>query len=256
LKAPYCILIYCLLFTHFCTAQVKKKTNKKVLEVKQKIKLVMRPDSVAPFIISAEGDSINKTDVFNVKQGLWVLQIPERFGEPSYLKYGMYKNDWKIGKWKTYQGPNLISEENYVNNVLDGEILFYENGFLSCRGYYSGANYRAKFDTIILENTQTNQTQTYIVQNNPLSVKDSTWIYFLPNSKMVKSIEYWRNDEFISGQELASENTGLMDSASAARYEKLLPHNQKKVIVPFSPNKKKQSSVRYAQETLGTKRKN
>jgi hypothetical protein len=240
LKALFCIIFCCFLFGNFSFAQQKKKSTKKVLEIKPKIKTVARPDSIAPFIISAEGDTINRTDDFNTKQGLWIENIPEKYGEVAMLKFGFYKDDWKTGKWKLYEGPNLICIENYKNNVLDGEIMYYENGFVSCRGYYSGSNYRTKFDTIVLENAQTNETKTYIIRNNSSTVKDSTWTFYLPNSEKVKSIEYWRNDEMIGGQEI-NNGVGVLDSATKEAYKKFMPLNGNKVVAPFENNNKGQT---------------
>jgi hypothetical protein len=246
LKAPFFFIIFILSIigfvpTNHLYAQAKKKPVKKATKQINRMVLEMsRPDSVVPYMITAEGDTINRTDEFNLKQGVWVERTEERFGEPAFTKIGNYKDNWKKGKWTTYVGPEVVSIENFNNNVLDGEILFFENGFLTCRGYYMGSNYRTKYDTIDIMNEQTTATKTYIVTNSPISVKDSTWTYYAPNSKKITRLEFWNNDEFMGGQEFGD---GAKDSISMANYEKSLPHRNKNVVVPFSKDSRGKAPI-------------
>ncbi len=63
----------------------------------------------------------NQRDGQNRKQGRWVEEVGELRGEPGYTWEGVYKNDRKEGVWKkTSAIGNLLAEETYKNNVLDG----------------------------------------------------------------------------------------------------------------------------------------
>ena len=94
LKAPFFFIIFILSIigfvpTNHLYAQAKKKPVKKNNKQINRMALeISRPDSVAPYMITAEGDTINRTDEFNLKQGVWVERTEERFGEPAFTKIG------------------------------------------------------------------------------------------------------------------------------------------------------------------------
>ena len=43
------------------------------------------------YIIGVKGDTLNKVDIKNQKQGKWVIRVDEVRGEPGYEEEGMLK---------------------------------------------------------------------------------------------------------------------------------------------------------------------
>lgn len=54
------------------------------------------------FTISVKGDTLNCTDVKDLKQGKWVVRVEEVRGEPGYEEEGIYKDGKKEGPWRVY----------------------------------------------------------------------------------------------------------------------------------------------------------
>ena len=54
------------------------------------------------FIIGVKGDTLNKVDAKNQKQGKWVIRLDEVRGEPGYEEEGEFKNGRKEGTWRIY----------------------------------------------------------------------------------------------------------------------------------------------------------
>jgi hypothetical protein len=226
LKAPYPIFVLIFICcTQFVIAQTNKKKSKKVeQEIKHKMLQVFRPDSVAPYIISAEGDTINRTDQFNIKQGVWVEKYSAKFGDGAITKIGSYIDNWKTGSWNIYENAELIAIENYANNVLSGKYSSFENGRLYCQGFYKANRFKQKLDTLEVVHPQTSESRFYIYSNSPSSWKDSTWTYYYPNSKVVEKIQIWQNDEMLS--EKTFPRYGADTSNTATAHPMPNPNNQ------------------------------
>jgi len=76
--------------------------------------------------ISPRGDTLNRTDLKGLKQGPWVIQVPELRGEQGYDEQGYFKDDKKIGQWKRFSlMGDKIAEENYRFGALDGKCNYY-----------------------------------------------------------------------------------------------------------------------------------
>jgi hypothetical protein len=227
------ILIF-VVISNVLIAQTKSRKISTPKNIEIKTKLVARPDNIAPYIISAEGDTINVTDDFNLKQGTWLIKTDAKFGDDPLTQYGLYKDNWKTGEWRTYAGADLVSIENFKNDLLYGECKYFEDGYLSNKGYYDGANYRNIYDTIFITNEQTTEIKKYIVRNNGVSEKDSLWTFYYPRSKKINALRYYHQGEMVLEKMVDIANE---DSATIANYEKLLPHNANKNNVPFGSNK-------------------
>src|SRR5437879_3652495 len=75
-------------------------------------------------------DSIkfNQLDKQGLKDGMWYLHIPARMGDDAYNEFGSFVHGQKWGKWYRFTGEgDMIAEENFRNNVLDGEVKYFEN---------------------------------------------------------------------------------------------------------------------------------
>ncbi len=227
-------------------AKVGKHTTTKLL----------RPDSVAAFEIGPKDDTINVTDIYNLRQGFWLERKPERFGEDAYTLAGYYVDNWKQGLWKTFVGPNLVAEENFTNDVRNGEVRYYENGFLNVKGYYNGSNHKYVYDTIDIENAQTQEVKRYIATNENYSDKDSTWTFYYSNGTKIAVIQHWRNDDLLKEEDFVNQKPDSVTVTKMMVYEKSLPHNNKKPApVPFANESKGKHVEQYIKNGFGKRKK-
>ena len=131
----------------------------------------------------------NQRDAQHRKQGYWVEVVGEVRGEPGYTWEGVYKNDRKEGVWKkTSAIGNLLAEETFKNNVLDGYCkYYYSNGKPSEEGAYMATEIDGQRDTIMIIDPVTNaETPTEIVRKGN-SVRNGVWkLYDEETGKMVK----------------------------------------------------------------------
>ncbi|MEO8710738.1 MAG: hypothetical protein ABI405_01380, partial [Parafilimonas sp.] len=76
--------------------------------------------------LDAKGDTINCTDLQNLKQGKWVIRKETNYGEPGYQEQGRYVDDKKQGAWTRYNlMGDVIAEENYKWGNKDGICRYY-----------------------------------------------------------------------------------------------------------------------------------
>ncbi|MBO9730070.1 MAG: hypothetical protein J7623_15640 [Chitinophaga sp.] len=151
---------------------------------------------------------INQRDAQGRKQGRWVEEVGEVRGEPGYSWEGTYKNDRKEGVWKkTSSIGNLIAEETFKNNVLDGYCrYFYPNGKPSEEGAYISIEVEGQRDTIMIIDPVTNvETPTEIIRKGN-SVRNGVWkLYDEETGKIAK--EYYKRGETVTAGELGDSTT-------------------------------------------------
>lgn len=52
--------------------------------------------------LTASGDTLNRIDESNRKQGKWAIKIESLRGEPGYQENGVFKDDKKEGTWRIF----------------------------------------------------------------------------------------------------------------------------------------------------------
>ena len=84
------------------------------------------------------GDTINRIDINNKKQGLWI--VFSKTDPSKKIAEGEYQDNRKTGLWKEwYPSGQLKQEITYVNNRPNGFAKFYyENGKVSEQGVWEG----------------------------------------------------------------------------------------------------------------------
>ena len=83
--------------------------------------------------ISARGDTLNRVDMKDKKQGPWAIHADDLRGERGYEEEGYFENDLKEGTWKRYSLDGVkIAEENYRWGKLNGKQQYftYNGGLL------------------------------------------------------------------------------------------------------------------------------
>lgn len=165
----------------------------------------------------------NQRDAQHRKQGYWVEVVGEVRGEPGYTWEGVYKNDRKEGVWKkTSAIGNLLAEETFKNNVLDGYCkYYYPNGKPSEEGAYIATEIDGQRDTIMIIDPVTNvETPTEIVRKGN-SVRNGVWkLYDEETGKMVK--EYYKRGDTVTAEDLGDSTT--VEPAPVKKAPLQLPH--------------------------------
>ncbi|WP_349317483.1 hypothetical protein [Chitinophaga sp. MM2321] len=150
----------------------------------------------------------NQRDAQQRKQGYWIEQVAELRGEPGYTWEGVYKNDRKEGVWKkTSLIGNLIAEETFKNNVLDGYCKYYfPDGKKSEEGAFISTEIEGQRDTIMIIDPVTDvETPTEIIRKGN-SVRNGVWkLYDEESGKMVK--EYYNRGATVTAEELGDTTT-------------------------------------------------
>lgn len=176
-----------------------------------------------------EGD-INKKDNKGRPDGMWLVSAPARMGEPGFMEFGNYEHGSKAGLWYKLDGEGQLSAiETFRNNILDGEVKYYENGRLTCIGYYRGLNPQYPFDTFFVIDPETHKEVRRIIPTERSTLRHGTWrFYDADNGRLLREEDY-QVDELIYHKDYP------MTKADSLRYikrETLMPHNKKRIYTP------------------------
>lgn len=144
--------------------------------------------------LNAKGDTINRVTSAGLKEGKWVISVPELRGEPGYDEEGVFKKGVKEGYWRKYstQG-DLLAVEHYFNGGKDGlQQYFNFLGGLEREENWKGYNPDAPYDTIPIYGTGSGEIINFkIVKAQQYSVKNGEWRYYDPNTGELIRKENW-----------------------------------------------------------------
>lgn len=142
--------------------------------------------------IGVKGDTLNKVDKKDLKQGKWVIHVDEVRGEPGYEEEGEFKNGRKEGVWRVYNLSNdLIGLEFYKWGNKDGQAVYYNAaGELIREEHWRALNPDKQYDTLEIEDIDhLNQYRTVIVKNEGVAIRDGLWKYYNSATGMIYKTE-------------------------------------------------------------------
>src|SRR6201999_2072198 len=135
------------------------------------------------FMIGPKGDTLNKIDRQDKKQGRWVNHFDEVRGEPGYEEEGVFIDNRKEGTWRLYslQG-DLIGVEFYKWGNKDGVCQYFGiNGTLRKEESWRALNPDKQYDTLEIEDVDhLDKYKTVIVKNEGVAIKDGLWKFYDP----------------------------------------------------------------------------
>ena len=141
-----------------------------------------------------KNDTINAIDQHNLKQGKWLISVPELRGEPGYEEEGIFKDGKKEGVWRRYSSDgDILAIENYRFGGKDGtQQYFTKLGDLVREESWRAYNPDAPYDTIPVYGTESNQVISYkIVKADQYSVRNGEWKFYDPSTgRLIKTEEY------------------------------------------------------------------
>ncbi|MEI6583867.1 MAG: hypothetical protein WCO43_09785 [Chitinophagia bacterium] len=157
------------------------------------------------FIKGVHGDSINKVDMNNLKQGKWVIRVAPLRGNPGYEEEGYFKDDLKQGTWKSYNlMGDKIAEEVFRNGNKDGRCTYYSvAGMIREEFWRAPRKLEQQYDTIMVPDPGTpNKYNRVIIRNEGHSIKHGTWRYFDPvYGKIIAEEKYYLDDLVVNKTE-------------------------------------------------------
>jgi hypothetical protein len=144
------------------------------------------------FIIGVKGDTLNKVDMKNMKQGKWVERTDEIRGEPGDEEEGEYKNNRREGTWRIYslQG-DLTALEFYKWGNKDGVCQYFNaSGSLVREESWRALNPDKLYDTLDIEDIDhLNEYKTVIVKNEGVAIRHGQWKFYDPSTGMINKIQ-------------------------------------------------------------------
>lgn len=174
---------------------------------------------------------VNQVDSRGQKHGMWWIAVSPRMGEPGLTEFGNFDHGVKYGVWyKLDTEGDLVAIESFRNNVLDGEVKYYDRGRLYCTGHYRGLNPKNKFDTIMVMDPITHLESYRMVATDQGSMRHGTFRYFNPvNGHLIKEEEY-QVDELVYKKEY--EVSAASDSILIKQHELRMPHKKGSYYTP------------------------
>jgi antitoxin component YwqK of YwqJK toxin-antitoxin module len=130
-----------------------------------------------------------------MKQGPWIVQVPEVRGEPGYEEEGFFKDDKKEGRWLRYslQGDKLAIE-NYRWGQKDGRCQYFNQmEDLIREESWLAVDPKNPYDTVAVYDPQNpNKILRYeVVKIDEPSVKHGTWRYFDAGTGRIEATEQY-----------------------------------------------------------------
>src|ERR1044072_8404739 len=165
---------------------------------------------------------LNKFDADGKRQGIWLTSQASRMGEEGFSEFGNYDHGSKSGKWyKIDDQGDLLSVETYRNDVLDGEVKYYDKGQLTCIGHYRGLNPEKQYDTVMVVHPVTGEETLRSIASEKGTLRHGTWQFFDPQTgKLLKEEEYQVDDLIYTHR----FNLTKADSLASDAQAKKLPH--------------------------------
>ncbi len=161
------------------------------------------------FIKGVHGDSINKVDMNDMKQGKWVIRVAPLRGNPGYEEEGYFKDDLKQGTWKSYNlMGDKIAEEVFRNGNKDGRCAYFSVAGLIREEYWRAPRKTDQlYDTIMVPDPGiANKYKQVIIRNEGHSIKHGTWRYFDPvYGKIIAEEKYYLDDLQVNNKEAPAQ---------------------------------------------------
>jgi antitoxin component YwqK of YwqJK toxin-antitoxin module len=133
--------------------------------------------------INDKGDTMNRIDIYDRKQGPWVHRYEKVRGEPGYEEEGWYVNNRKDGDWRLFSlSGDLVGVENYKWGFKDGVCKYYTiHGELRLEQSWKALNPDKEYDTLEIEDPDKFDTyRTVIIKNEGAAIKHGAWKYYDP----------------------------------------------------------------------------
>jgi antitoxin component YwqK of YwqJK toxin-antitoxin module len=202
------VMMQCFAFAQTKTPKPTKPVPAKTAAAKESEKVFTKS-----YKLNADGDTINKIDSKDRKQGKWVITKEPLRGNPGYEEEGIYKDNLKEGVFRKYSTDgDILGYETFLHDAKEGSQQYYTNlGVLEREESWRAFNPEHPNDTIPIYGTGSGEIIEYKIQKAiPYSVKHGVWKYYDPVNGELLVTETWdRNVKVVpKPKETAVATTG------------------------------------------------
>ncbi|MDF2190122.1 hypothetical protein [Paraflavitalea sp. CAU 1676] len=177
--------------------------------------------------LNPQGDTLNRIDVINRKQGPWVNRYETVRGEPGYEEEGWYVHNRKDGEWRLFslQG-DLVGVEFYKWGLKDSVCRYYnKHGELRLEQRWKAINPDKLYDTLMIEDPDKFDTyRAVIIKNEGASLRHGLWKYFDSETGMVSKTESYVLGEL---EKAKSQSTAPTAKKEIAKPKEVLDFEKK-----------------------------
>ena len=161
------------------------------------------------FKLSPRGDTLNRVDMKGLKQGPWVISMPELRGEQGYDEQGYFINDKKDGLWKRFSlMGDKIAEENFRWGALDGRAKYFNRtGALIRLESWRAVDPEKTMDTVDVMDIKdpSKMIDRVVVKLEGKTMKHGVWTYYNPEWGEVEKTENYFMDKLRTGEGMPGE---------------------------------------------------
>jgi hypothetical protein len=147
------------------------------------------------YFIGIKGDTLNRIDVNDKRQGPWVDRIETLRGEPGFEEEGEYKDGRKEGVWRKFSlMGDLQAIETFKWGNKDGQSqIFNLAGNVVREESWRAFNPDKLYDTLTVEDVNNlGHYNDVVIKNEGSSLKHGTWTYYDPSTGMIQKTEFYR----------------------------------------------------------------
>lgn len=144
------------------------------------------------YIIGVKGDTLNRVDQKDLKQGRWSTRVEALRGEPGYVEEGVYVDGKKEGLWRTYSlVGDILAMENYRWGYKDGVSTYYNLYGMMRQESWHAVDPKNPYDTVDVPDLNSDAVYKRVVKVEGFTVKHGTWNYYDPETgTLLKTEEY------------------------------------------------------------------
>jgi len=152
------------------------------------------------FKLSDRGDTLNCVDRKGLKQGPWLVAVPELRGNPGYEEEGEFIDDKKEGIWRRYTiEGDMVAVESYKWGMLNGKSQFYSVLGLEREEGWWAINPMKAYDTIDVPDLfEDGVYKSVVIKNEGRSFKHGTWTWWDPTTGFVQRTEEFIRDSSVN----------------------------------------------------------
>ncbi|MDB5232562.1 MAG: hypothetical protein JWN76_3367 [Chitinophagaceae bacterium] len=178
--------------------------------------------------LGVKGDTLNRIDQQNLKQGQWIVHLESMRGEPGYEEEGVFKDGKKEGLWRRYnlQG-DIIAIENYRFGYKNGTSQYFNIAGILREESWRAVDPKNPYDTVdVYDIVNPDKITRKAIKLEGTSVKHGTWKYYTSGTGTINKTENWVYDQLqdpnkkpLSGDLKTIASAPVSDTATAKKPE-------------------------------------
>ncbi|HNP24074.1 MAG TPA: hypothetical protein PKM63_15230 [Panacibacter sp.] len=197
------------------------------------------------YIIGVKGDTLNRIDENNLKQGKWVTRVESLRGEPGYEEEGIYKDGKKEGTWRHYSlMGDVLAIENYKWGVKNGKCSYYTLYGIEREESWKATDPENPYDTIEVPDLNTDAVYLRVIKVDASTVKQGVWNYYDPQSGLITKTEEYVMDKLVDPFKKKTTRTSDSTASMTKDTATLAKSKPREVLEYEKKNAKKKIKVR------------